>query len=188
MKLILMIVMINSAFAAPLPEVRDAIESIKSLIGPLMAGKHARPKGTEKFRVDGCEKFNVNWMEVLTLKNSVILNYKFQEGCDIQGFVSPKILTPFPASLDLRNLMSFHHLDTQNKVTSTLESKPVLNLEMREGKLTGKKGKVRFEADYQVRLNPLNREDPVEENLGGELRIKEIYGVKVSIKEKIKVE
>lgn len=185
--LLLAMLLTSFCFAAPLPELADAKESIKSLIAPILGSKK-RPKGTEKFHIEGCDKFNVDWMEVLTLKKEFSLNYKYKDLCDIQGTITPKLLSPFPASLDLRNLMSFTHLDSQNKITSTFESKPILNLEMREGKLTGKKGKVRFEADYQVRINPLNREDPVEENLGGEIRIKEIYGVKASIKEKIKVE
>jgi hypothetical protein len=75
-----------------------------------------------------------------------------------------------------------------NKVTSTIESKPIMNLNMTDGVLHGKLGKVRFEADYQVQLDPMNREKPVEKNLGGELRITEIFGLKVSIREKIMVE
>jgi hypothetical protein len=40
-----------------------------------------------------------------------------------------------------------------------------------------------------VRINPLKQKrEMISENLGGEIRISEIYGKKVSIKEKIKIE
>jgi hypothetical protein len=47
---------------------------------------------------------------------------------------------------------------------------------------------VLFEADYQVRINPLKKNDPIADNMGGEIRISEINGKKVSVKEKIKIE
>lgn len=188
MKFLLILILPFSLSAASLPEIEDAKASIKSLIAPMLAGKKNRPKETDKFRVDGCEKYNVPWMDVLMLKSSFAMNFAFKEGCDIQGVVTPKVFQPFPASLKLRNISSFHQMDTQNKLNSTFESKPVLNLEMRDGKLTGKKGKVRFEADYEVQLNPMNKANPIEKNLGGIIRITEIYGVKVSIKEKIMID
>lgn len=126
-------------------------------------------------------------MNVLLMKESVTLDFKFKEGCDIQGAIRPKILTPFPAVLDLRNIQSYDKIETSNKVTANLEMKPILNLEMREGVLLGPKSRVKFEADYRVRINPTGGKT-VSENLGGELRISEINGKKVSIREKIKVE
>lgn len=174
------------AFASP--EIEDAKRSIRSLIQPLMPGSaKSRPKGTEKFRVDQCEKFKVNWQNVLMMKEKAALNYKFKEGCDIQGVIEPKLLSPFPANLDLRNIKSYSRIETQNKITANLERKPILNLEMRDGFLTGKEHKVKFEADYQVRVNALDNKT-VAENLGGELRIFEINGKKVDIKEKILVQ
>lgn len=74
-----------------------------------------------------------------------------------------------------------------NKVTANLETKPILNLEMREGILSGKASRVKFEADYSVQINPVE-DNVVQKNLGGEIRISEINGKKVSIKEKILVE
>lgn len=188
MSILLILLVPALCLAAPSPEVLAARESIKSLIAPLLSKKNNRPKGTENFRVDTCEKHKINWKEFLTFQSSLTMSFTFKEGCDIQGTVSPAFIKPFPASLDVRNLMDFSHVDTQNKITGTLEKKPIMTLEMRDGKLTGKKGKVRFEADYQVLINPLNRENPIEKNLGGELRIHEIYGMKVSIKEKIMIE
>lgn len=190
MKFMLLFFLIAQTHAASTKvEVQDAISSVRSLIAPLLPGKSKlRPKGTEDFRVDGCEKYNIDWMNVLLMRTSFTMNFKFKEGCDIEGSVSPMVFKPFPAELKLRNLKSYDKMVTQNTVTSSIESKPILNLELREGKLSGKLGMVRFEADYQVQLNPMNKDKVIEKNLGGVLRISEIYGVKVSIKEKIMVE
>lgn len=183
-----LLILIFPFVASASTQTEDAKRSIRALIQPLMAGSSkARPKGTEKFRVDQCEKFKINWMNVIMMKEKATLDYKFKEGCDIQGVVEPKILSPFPANLDLRNIESYSRIETVNKITANLETRPILNLEMREGILTGKVNKVKFEADYQVRINPMNKKT-VSENLGGELRISEINGKPVNIKEKILVE
>lgn len=189
MKLILCMLLMSSAFAAPTDlEVADAKKSIQSLISPLLPGKSKeRPKGTEDFRVDGCEKKKIDWMGVLMMKTTAKVEFKFKEGCDVQGTIEPKVFQPFPAVLDLRNIQSYQKVSTQNKITTSLEAKPILHLNMEEGVLTGKKGVVKFSADYEVQINPVDRKNPMEKNLGGELRITEIYGKKVSIKEKILV-
>ncbi len=173
------------AFATP--EIEDAKRSVIALIQPLMAGSATkRPKGTEEFRVDGCDKKKINWMDVLLMRETATMDFKFKEGCDIQGSITPKVLSPFAANLDIRNVRSYSRIETQNTVTANLETKPILNLEMREGVLSGKKDIVKFEADYRVRISPVEKKT-VAENLGGELRISEINGKKVSIKEKILV-
>lgn len=170
-------------------EVNEARASIRSLISPLLPGKKKVSSELLKdFRVDKCQTEKINWTDVLMMRKAVTLNFKFKEGCDVEGAVQPKIFTPFPADLKLRNLKLYDRLQTMSTVSSTIESKPLMTIEMREGVLHGKPGKVKFEADYQVILNPVNREKPVEKNLGGEIRIMEIYGKKVSIKEKIFVE
>lgn len=186
MKYLLIALIPTMVFAST--EIEDAKRSIQSLIRPLMAGgSKARPKGTEKFRVDGCEKKKIDWMGVLMMRESAELNFKFKEGCDIEGTIVPKVLQTFPANLNLRNIQSYSKIETMNKVTANLETKPILNLEMREGILSGKQSKVKFEADYSVQINPVE-DRVVQKNLGGEIRISEINGKKVSIKEKILVE
>lgn len=185
MKFLLMFLF--SSFVTASTEVQDAKRSIEALIQPLMAGSSkSRPKGTEKFRADNCEKHKINWMDVLLRKQEAVMKFTFKPGCDIQGEIRPEILKEFPANLDLRNLQSYDRVETMNKVTANLEAKPILNLEMRKGHLTGKKTRVKFEADYRVRINPIEGKT-VSENLGGELRISEINGKKVSINEKIYV-
>lgn len=185
MKYLLVLLIPGLAFATP--EIEDAKRSIIALIQPLMAGNSsARPKGTEDFRVDQCEKKKINWMDVLLMKETAKLDFTFKEGCDIQGSITPKVLQPFAANLDIRNLRSYSRIETQNTVTANLETKPIMNLEMRDGVLSGKKDVVKFEADYRVRISPMEKKT-VTENLGGELRISEINGKKVSIKEKILV-
>ncbi len=186
MKYLLAVLIPTLAFASP--EIEDAKRSIQSLIRPLMAGgPKTRPKGTEKFRVDGCEKKKIDWMGVLMMRESAELNFKFKEGCDIEGTIVPKVLQDFPAKLNLRNIQSYSKIETMNKVTANLEAKPILNLAMREGILSGKTSKVKFEADYKVQINPVE-DKVVQKNLGGEIRISEINGKKVNIKEKIMVE
>lgn len=172
--------------AATKQEIKEAQASIKALIAPLIPGAaRKRPKGTEKFRVDTCEKHKINWGDVLMMRKSVSLDYSFKTGCDIQGSIVPKVLQSFPAELKLRNLDNYDKIQSQNKITAGLEAKPLLFLEMRSGVLSGKKGKVKFEADYQVRINAFKPNSPLEQNKGGEIRINEIYGQKVNIKEKI---
>lgn len=176
-------------WSAPTSEVLKAKQSIKALIHPLIPGLTIeRPKGMEKFRVDGCDKHKINWSEVLMLRRPVTLDYKFKKDCDIQGSVSPKAFLPFPIELQIRNIDSYKNIKSENKITSSFESRPVMILEMREGILTGRKGNIKFEADYQVQIDPLKPNSPVHKNLGGEIRITEIHGLKVSIKEKILVQ
>lgn len=168
-------------------EVEDAKLSIKSLITPILAGQsQTRPKGTEKFRVDTCPKKKIDWMNVLMMKEEATLDYKFKVGCDIEGTVKPKVFQAFPVNLKLRNIRSYSNVTSQNTITAQLEGKPILNLAMRSGILSGNKSHVKFEADYQVQINPMS-EKAIEKNLGGELRITEINGKKVNIKEKILV-
>lgn len=183
---IIMILFISfSAFASP--EIEDAKLSIKSLMAPILAGgSKTRPSGATKFRIDNCPKEKINWMNVLMMKEEVVLTYRFKTGCDIEGTIKPKVFQSFPASLNLRNIKSYSKINAENRITALIEAKPILNFEMRSGVLSGAKSKVRFEADYQVQLNPLKK-DGIDKNLGGELRITEINGKKVSIKEKILV-
>lgn len=179
----------DRSHAVPNQDVIAAKESIKALIQPLLPGKKkALSKIYSSFRIDLCEKHQVNWGDVLLKQTPVTLQYKFKDGCDVQGEISPKILLPFEAKLEIRNLGPYTEVVSQNKISASFESKPILNLEMRSGSLKSKKGDVKFEADYQVRINPMNKANPVEENLGGVIKIKEILGQKVSIKESIKVE
>ena len=181
MKIFLMLFLSTMAFASP--EVEEAKKSIRTLIRPLMGQNAKRPKGTEKFRTDGCKVKKINWMDVLMMKDSADLDFKFQDGCDIQGQVKPRVLQTFDANFDLRNLESYNRVETENKITADLQVKPILNLAMRKGVLKGKHT-VKFEADYAVRVNPTAKK-AIEKNLGGELRITEIDGKKADIKEKI---
>lgn len=167
-------------------DVAEAKASIRALMAPLIPGAaQRRPKGAEKFRVDGCEKHKVNWTDVLMMRKEVVLDYKFKEGCDIQGAIRPKVLESFPAELALRNLQNYNKINSENTVRMELEAKPILKLELRSGVLTGAKGQVKFEADYSVRMNPLSPKQPVDENKGGEIRISEVFGKKVNLREKI---
>ena len=168
--------------------VEDAKKSIQSLIQPLMAtNSKKRPSGTEKFRIDGCEKKKIDWVGILFMKETATLHYKFGPGCDIEGSITPKLFQPFPAKLKLRNIKSYSNIVTQNKITANLQTKPILKLEMTQGHLSGPKETLKFEADYSVQMNP-TAQNPVEKNLGGELRILEINGKKSLIKEKIFVQ
>jgi hypothetical protein len=170
-------------------EINEATTSIRSLISPLLPGKKKISSTILKdFRVDKCQTEKINWSDVLLMRKAVTLNFKFKDGCDLEGAVRPKIFSPFPADLKLRNLKLYDRLQTMNTVSSTIESRPLMKIEMRDGVLHGKSGTVKFEADYQVILNPADRNRPIDKNLGGEIRITEIYGKQVSLKEKIFVD
>lgn len=170
-------------------EIDEARSSIRSLISPLLPGPKKIVSGMLKdFRVDKCQTEKIDWTDVLLMRKPVTLVFTFHEGCDVEGTVQPKVFSPFPSDFKLRNLKYYDRVQNQNTVQATFESKPIMTIEMREGILYGRPGKVKFEADYKVQINPLNREKPIEKNMGGEVRITEIAGKKVSIKEKIFVE
>lgn len=174
--------------AVPGGEIKEAKASIRSLIAPLIphSGTTERPKELARFRVDRCEKHKIDWPSLLFNQQQIILDYSFKEGCDIEGTLRPLLLKPFPAVLKLRNLDNYNRIEAMNTVSADLQARPLINLEMRDGILIGPKGRVKFEADYKVRMNPLKPKE-IDSNEGGEIRISEIYGQKVDIKEKIKV-
>lgn len=172
------------AFASP--EIEDAKQTVQSLIQPLISGSAKKPKALSKFRVDKCPKKKINWGNVLLMRETATLTYKFQEGCDIQGEITPKFLQPFPANLELRNIDSYSKVETKNKITADLQTQPILNLEMREGVLSGKNN-VKFEVDYQLQVDPMEGQKSVTKNLGGVLRILEINGKATKISTKIMV-
>ena len=187
--LIIFCISINASAGASKAEIAEAKKTIQSLIRPLIPGSDKTlPKEMGEFQVDKCEKHKVKWMDVLMMKERPALTYNFKEGCDLQGTIHPLPFQTFPANLDLRHLESYNRIETQNKINASFETRPLMDLKMREGLLKGKKGNVKFEADYSVRINPMNKDKVVDENLGGEIRISEIYGEKVSIKETIKIE
>lgn len=164
-------------------------KSLKALLGPIIQKPFKDSKALlGDFSIDKCEAQKINWMDVILMRGSAALNYKFKPGCDIEGTVVPAVIRPFPVDLKLKHLQDFHRLESENKIIPSIESKPLMNLEVRSARLSGKRGVVKFEADYAVRIDPMKKEDMVEENLGGEIRITEIYGKPVSIKEKIKIE
>ena len=178
----LLLALLLSFTVAANQEIEDVKTSIKSLIAPLVS--NSKPESTKGFRIDQCKKKKINWLNVITMKEQVTMDFKFAPGCDIEGSVNPKIFSPFPAELKLRNIKSFNKVLSENRITAGFVNPPVLNLDITKGELTGPKSKVKFEADYKLEINPL---DPtkIQKNLGGELRVHEINGKKVSIKEKI---
>jgi hypothetical protein len=189
MKFLILFIITQSALASPTLEVEEAKKSILAMIRPLLANSKQNKESTlpKDFQLQGCDKHKINWMNVLLMKEKAELVYVFKTGCDVEGTINPRIFQTFPVDLKLRNLASYQKISTQNKITATFESKPVMLLEMTAGELTGAKGVVKFDADYRVQLNPMSKDKPVEKNLGGEIRIHEIYGKKTTIKEKIMV-
>lgn len=193
MKILLLILLMYGTSSAATntqkKSIDEAIQSVKALVQPLlMGGKNGIKHRPGKFTVEKCEKHKVDWTAVLLRQSSAALTFTFKEGCDIEGTITPAVFTPFPIELKLKNLDEFNQLVTTSKITSSIESKPVLLLELTEGQLKGAKGVVKFQANYQVRVNPIEKARPIDENLGGELKISEIFGNRVQIKECIKVE
>jgi hypothetical protein len=171
------------------PETQEVKETLLVLIEPLLQQNTvSKAKIENQFSIKNCEKYKINIQETLLLGQSVNFVYKFKPGCDIEGVVTPKILAPFAIDLKLRNLPSFERLKSENRITAELEEKPILNLSIRSGELTGPKGKLAFEADYAVRIDPMKKKNMLDKNLGGEIRISEIFGKKVTLKEKILIQ
>jgi hypothetical protein len=181
-----------TAVAAPsTAEIQEATASIRALIRPLLPGAKENkktPTELKGFRLDTCEKHKVDWMSVLMMKSELTLRYTFKTGCDIEGSVKPRVFQPFPAEFKLKNLKNYSSIAAQNRITATMETKPILRLEQSEGLLKGPKGSVKFTSDYRVQIDPMKGKNPIEKNLGGVIHITEIYGKKVDIKEKIRVE
>lgn len=166
-------------------EIVEAKNSIENLIRPLLFGSAKQSnKKSKGFRVDNCKKHKIDWMKMIMEAKIQPIDFKYGPGCDIEGVIEPQFINEFPANLNLRNHPHYSRLETVNKVTANLEVKPILNLEMRNGVLKGKKS-LKFEMDYKVRINPIKTEGSLSENLGGELRITELNGKRVSIREKI---
>lgn len=185
--LLIILTLTSSVFAAS--ESEEAKKSLKALIEPILQKPFKDGNAVlEDFSVEKCEKYKIDWMSVILMRKEAAMSYTFKPGCDIEGTVNPRVLTPFPVDLKLKNLHHFNRIQSENKITATLESEPIMNLAVRSARLTGAKGVVKFEADYKVRIDPTQKKNMVKENLGGEIRITEIYGKAVSIKEKIKVE
>lgn len=191
MKMILLLTsLFMSCAVLAATEAEEAKKSIRALLEPILQKELKDPKTVLKdFSVAKCEKYKINWMNVILMRKEAALIYTFKPGCDIEGSINPTVLKPFPVDLKLKNLDHFNRLQSENKITATLEAEPILNMAVRTATLTGAKGVVKFEADYAVKINPLKQKrEMISENIGGEIRISEIYGKKVSIKEKIKVE
>lgn len=188
-KTLLLGAMLMASRAYATSETEEAKKSLRALITPILQKSVKDPKTLLKdFSVEKCEKHKIDWMDVIFMRKSVALTYTYKPGCDIEGIVYPTIIKPFTTDLKLKNLQNFTHLISENKITASLEAQPIIFLAIRSAKLTGAKGDVKFDADYSVRINPMKKGDPVEENLGGEIRITEIYGKPVSIKEKIMID
>jgi hypothetical protein len=168
-------------------EVEGVKQSLKALVKPILQKTGSDNNPAKDFSVEKCEKYKINWMDVILMRKSATMTYTFQPGCDIEGTVTPKVFVPFNTDFKLKNLQDFTHLLSENKITASLESEPLMNLEIRKAKLSGTKGVIKFEADYSVKIDPLNKTKPIKENKGGEIRITEIYGKAVSIKEKITI-
>jgi hypothetical protein len=191
MKIILLLTALSmTCTGTAATEAEEAKKSIRALIEPILQKEQKDPKTVLKdFSVEKCEKYKINWINVILMRKEAALKYTFKPGCDIEGTVNPTVIKPFPVDLKLKNLDHFNRLQSENTITASLETEPVLNLAVRTASLTGAKGIVKFEADYAVKINPLKqKKEMISENIGGEIRITEIYGKKVSIKEKIKVE
>lgn len=186
MKILFCFLLLSPLLAAENPNVAAVKQSLRTILAPILSKNLGKKDvGSSHFSIKECEKTKINWRKFLLLQDELKLNFSFKKGCDVEGTVGPKPFTPFPAKLAVRNLYGFKELETTNKLNSTLETNPIISLTISQGTLKGPNGDVQFEAEYDVRIDPLNREDPVKEDLGGTLKINQIYGKKVSIKEKI---
>ncbi len=166
-------------------EVDETRASIAALIRPLMASSKA-PVTEGELRFDTCEKHKIDWPALVFRQRPTVIEFTFREGCDIQGKITPQIFRPFLIDLKLKGLERFDRIQATGTMSAELEARAILKLQLREGLLTGKNARARFESDYSVRPN-IGENGTQMENLGGELRISEINGKMISLKEKILV-
>lgn len=176
----------NLELSASNLEIEEARSSILSLISPLLPGEKKKSAPVKSaFRVDQCAREKIDWGDVLLMKKSAAIEFKFQEGCDLEGSVTPRIMDPFPVEFKLRNLRLYERVKTEASVSPTFETNPLMTIDLKNGVLSGPRGKVLFEAEYRFVMDPMNQKNPVKKNLGGEVRIKEIFGKRTSVREKI---
>ncbi len=185
MKFLLALLLPVMALSETEVEVEETRASIGALIRPLMPGQKGRaaPGG---LGFEACEKHKIDWSSLILQQRPTTMEYTFREGCDIQGKITPQVFRSFPIDLKIKGLQRFDRIQATGTMSAELEARPVFKLQIREGILSGKNSRALFETDYAAR--PQVREGSTEmENLGGELRIREINGKSVSIKEKILV-
>lgn len=182
---LLSFILSSSLMASTSSEVELAKKTIIGIISPfLVRDTNKSTKKALAFRVDECEKYKIDWGKMLFSQEKVTLTYHFKTGCDIDGEITPKIITPFPVSLKLQHLGPYTLVESTGEINANLQVQPIINLEMKKGLITGSKGTIHFVADYHLQLNPLAEGKEKTKNLGGTLLISEIHGKKVHIKEK----
>lgn len=186
--ILLILLMLYSTCSFAGSKTVEVKKSLQALISPLLQRSSKGKMSLKDFSVAKCARHKIDWMNVILMREVVALKFQFAPGCDIEGVVYPAVFKPFNTVLKLKNLEHFNQIHSENKITSSIESHPILNIAVRSARLSGVKDLVLFEADYQVRIDPLKKNDPIADNMGGEIRISEINGKKVTVKEKIKID
>ena len=80
------LVFTTSVYAAT--ETEGAKMSLRALIAPIL---QVSGKG---FSVAECEKYKINWVDVIMMRKTAALTYTFKPGCDIEGTVYPAVFLP----------------------------------------------------------------------------------------------
>lgn len=104
----------------------------------------------DKFKVAGCEKFQLNPAELF---KAVVYKTGFNKNCDIQGEVALKLFLPFPLDFQVKNLFDYKRLKGTAKLNLGMENPPKILGELTNAQLQGK-DTIYFNAYYSGEVMP----------------------------------
>lgn len=139
----------------------------------------------EGFRVSQCDRNPMEWIKMALTKQPQTFQYKFQDGCDVEGTFTANFGQEFPLNLNLRNL--FNYKQTQMTVLQQIQKgqKGIrYRFEAISGKLTSSAEKVEFTAWYEVELDILNG-SPIHETQDGRVKILKVNDQPVNLEERL---
>ena len=132
----------------------------------------------KNFSVKNCPKHKIDWPGIILRQQKQSLTYKFVKGCDIDGTISPQVLTNFPIEFKIRNLDTFHTIKGEAKLGPTLSMKPLLRLDLNQTEIRSIKDKIIFDAFYEAEIDPFSKQ-VIGKHLGGKIIVKELNGKKI---------
>jgi len=186
MKLLLLLLMIIPIGAQANYEKKDVEQLLDALITGLSKRQNlSKIHKLKDFSVKGCQRPKINPQDLILMKESArTIHLKFSKDCDLEGEIKPLIFVGFPIMLKIKDFDEFHTVKSQNKITASFDSKPILTLTTTDGEFISKKGSLKFILNYQVRINPTTTKNQIEENLGGTITVTEAFNKKINVSRK----
>ena len=152
----------------------DAITAIQALFPALAQETNSPTKKKSKLNFDtsACNFQEEKWQSIVLTKQSFKEKIVFSKDCDLNGEFTVEMDKWFPIKLKLRNFKSYREVSANLKFQIVFEDMPLLKLELKGAKLTGKTP-IQFKMKYGVYINPMDPE-PFKKHKGGKLTITRI--------------